>query len=311
MNSKSAFFFSFQIDHITIRTMLGILIGLLTLLSSATVPIVVARYEHLHTAANIHASALCVSDCVIGAMTSVYTLARQWPAVNYSPGVCMVVVFVTSFCTIISTWQMFWLALDRRTALHYPLSYPELVTTDTVRGELLITLFTAVVLNTFIITMRLLTEPPFRPELLPKCLIIWQVVMGDCFSMFQIVGFIVVFATIALTVDILLLARRVLRSDVVAMPQELPERAMQRQHLRTFFYLLRVFVLYGVCLVPFNVYTLVTGVSDDDRLEPLAMLLLVLRSLFNILDTWLFCSNPELRQAILHYLCASRFNLYP
>ena len=289
----------------------GVFIGLLILLSSAIVPIVVLRYEHLHTAANYHTSALCVSDCVIGAMMSVYTLARRWPAVGLSPGVCIAVVFVTSFCTIICTWQMFWLALDRRTALHYPLTYPQLVTADTVRWELSITLLTALVFNAFIITMRLLNEPPIRPELLPKCILSWQVVMGDCFALFQIVCFIVVFATIALTVDILLLARRVLRSDVVAGPQELPERALQRQHLRTFFYLLRVFVLYGVCLLPFNVYTLIVGVSDDDVIDQLGLFLLTLRSLFNFFDIWLFCSNPELRQAILHYLCASRFNLYP
>ncbi|KAF0301014.1 hypothetical protein FJT64_026592 [Amphibalanus amphitrite] len=125
---------------------------------------------------------------------------------------------VNTACSTASNVTMFWLALDRRTAVHNPLLYPLLVTSSTVGRQLLQTL--------------------------------------------GFIALLIGFATVILCIDVLLVARRTLRPNVAALPHELAERARLRKHVRTFYYLLRVMVLYGVCLIPFCITALLKAVLD-------------------------------------------------
>ena len=293
---------------------LGLVIGLLIVLSSAAFPAAVARYEHLHTAANYRISALSLSDCAFGVATVINSSIRlAWPVQALSSGLCAAYMFSTALCNTISNGIVFWLALDRYTAVHHPFMYPLLVTAATVRWELVITVLSALMLISFIIIMQLLTGPPL-PEVIGKCAAAFQLVMGDWTPLLQAVNLVIIVATLTLSLNILLVARRVLRADVVAMPHELSERARLRQHMRTFYYLLRVFVLYGVCVIPFSAYSLTRyylDMPDSEDPDPLWVAVLVLRGMFNLIDSWLYCGDPELRQAVLHFWCGSRCDLYP
>ena len=292
----------------------GVVMGLLTVLSSAVFPAAVARYEHLHTATNYHISALCLSDCAFGVAMMIDSSVRlAWPAPALPSGLCVATLSSAAFCNTLSNGIMFWLALDRYTAVHHPLVYPLLVTAATVRWELLITVLSALMLISFIILMQLLIGPPL-PEVITKCATAMQLVMGDWTPLLQGVNLVVIGATLILSLNILLVARRVLRADVVAVPQELSERARLRQHVRTFYYLLRVFVLYGVCIIPFSMYSLTKyyhGIPDSEDPDPLWVAVSMLRGIYNLIDSWLYCGDPELRQAVLHFWCGSRFDLYP
>ena len=75
---------------------IGPVIGLFIVLTSGIVPLVVSRYRHLQTATNYHISAMCISDCGVGIMIVSYAIIRAaWPAVGYSPGMCMAVVYTS------------------------------------------------------------------------------------------------------------------------------------------------------------------------------------------------------------------------
>ena len=293
---------------------LGVVVGLLILLSSAVLPVVVARYEHLHTATNYHISALCVSDCVMGLALLTYGLIRMaWLELGLHPGFCVVLVFVFAFCSSVSIWEMFWLAMDRLTAMRHPLTYPLLVTVDTVRQEMLLSVLSSLILMSFTMAMRLLTGPPL-PDMILRCFAARSLIMGDWGTLPSAVHLVIALATVALAVDVLLVARRVLRANVVAVPQDLTTRAKMRQHLRTFYYLLRVFVLYGVCMMPYPVYSLtktLLNVSYSEDGDPVETTLLLFRGLFYFFDLWLYSSDPELRHAILHFCFGSHFELYP
>ncbi|KAF0306699.1 hypothetical protein FJT64_021825 [Amphibalanus amphitrite] len=293
----------------------GFVVGLLIVSTSAVFPVVVSRHAHLRTATNYHISVLCVSDCVVGLTLVLYPTVRiLWPELGLSAGLCVTVLSISSVCFTVSNGVMFWLALDRRTAIHHPLVYPLLVTASTVRWELLLTGPPALLLVVFTLATRQLSEPPL-PDIIPKCFTAWHLVVGDGAFLLNGVNLLVIGATLALSVDVLLEARRVLRAAVVPLPHQMAERVCLRQHVRTFYYLLRVLVLYGVCLIPYSVYALVMAWWDvplsTDRSERLWNAFMVLRAVFNLADSWVYCSNPELRQAILHLCCRSQFGLYP
>ncbi|KAF0295188.1 hypothetical protein FJT64_007318 [Amphibalanus amphitrite] len=232
---------------------------------------------------------------------------------------------------------MFWLALDRRTAVHNPLLYPLLVTSSTVGRQLLQTLGFIALLIGYVVTWRHLAGAPFPAEI-PRCASSSQLVFGDVGTVINNgVNLLVSFATVILCIDVLLVARRTLRPNVAALPHELAERARLRKHVRTFYYLLRVMVLYGVCLIPFCITALLKAVldikasledgplaestaenstavaptMDSDDPQILWFVMMVLRGSFHLVDSWLFCSSPELRHAILHYFGGDRFDLYP
>ena len=296
-------------------TLVSTAVGLLVAVSSAVFPVVVARYDHLHTATNYHISALSVSDCIIGAVMTVYPITREvMPDLGHSPGMCVTILFFYIFCSTMSNGIMFWLVWDRCTAIHHPLTYPLLVTSATVRWELLITALSALTLVFFVITMQLLTGPPL-PDVIPKCFASWYLVMDYGNLLLNVVNLVIICVTLVLCLHVLVVSRRVLRSGVVALPHELTERARLRQHMRTFYYLLRVFVLYGVCLIPFSIYSLARTALDmpvhNEDPDPLWGAVILLRGMYNLFDSWLYCSDPEIRQAILHFCWGSHFELYP
>ena len=293
----------------------GCTVGLLIVITSAVFPIVVSRHAHLRTAANYHISMLCISDCIVGLLLALYPALREiWPELGLSSGLCVAILSISSFCFTLSNGVMFWLALDRRTAIHHPLTYPLLATSFTVRLELILTMMSALVLVVFTLVARYFFEPPL-PDVIPKCFHAWRLVMGDGSLMLNAVNLIIICATMGLCADVLIAARRVLRVTVVPLPHELAERVRLRQHVRTFYYLLRVLVIYGLCLIPFSVYALLLAwldvPADNEKSDQLWSALMMLRGVFNLVDSWLYCSNPELRQAILHLCCSSQFNLYP
>ncbi|KAF0301461.1 hypothetical protein FJT64_026235 [Amphibalanus amphitrite] len=199
---------------------------------------------------------------------------------------------------------------------------------------LLQTLGFVILLAGYVITTRLLNGPSF-PDEISQCFLSWQLVFGHVGTLVSNgVNLVLSCATIFLCVEVLLVARRTLRSNVAALPHELAERARLRKHVRTFYYLLRVMVLYGVCLIPFSVSSLLKAflglkaqedgatpgggaeavsalTMDSEEPQLWFLVLAVLRGAFHLVDSWLFCSSPELRHAILHYFGGDRFDLYP
>ncbi|XP_043211529.1 histamine H2 receptor-like [Amphibalanus amphitrite] len=319
-----------------VKILIGSLLGLLIVTTSGVLPVVVARYQHLRTATNYHLCIMSIADCVVGLLFIFYPWMRTfWPSLAFSGVLCALLLLVNLACSTVSNVTMFWLALDRRTAVRNPLLYPLLVTRLTVRRQLLQTLGLVMLLAGYVITSRLLTDPSF-PDEISQCFLSWQLVLGHIGTLVNNgVNLVVSCATIFLCVEVLLVARRTLRSNVAALPHELAERARLRKHVRTFYYLLRVMVLYGVCLIPFSVSSLLkafmglkasledgatpgggaeaASVLTMDSEEPQIwfVVLTVLRGSFHLVDSWLFCSSPELRHAILHYFGGDRFDLYP
>ena len=314
----------------------AIALGLLIVATSVVFPVVVARYRHLHTATNLSLCAMSVTDCALGASMVLHTLLQTWwPEVGFSSASCVVFVGVTCCCPTITNGVMFWMALDRRLSVRHPLLYPLLVTAGSVRWQLLLTVATVLLLMGYVIGVRLLTGPPL-PDTMPRCFVHLRLVLGDVGSLLlNGVNLLTTAATVWVCVEVLVVARRALRPNVAVLPHQLAERARLRQHVRTFFYLLRIVLVYGVCLVPFCTVSLLRAVADIrasldapeeggassstsaatpeevDGDQSIWLALILLRTAFNLIDSWLYCSSPELQQAILHFIDGTRFNLYP
>ncbi|XP_037073172.1 dopamine receptor 2-like [Pollicipes pollicipes] len=275
----------------------GLVVGLLILLTSATFPVVVARYSHLHTATNYYICTLCLIDCLLGLVYVTHSTLRFALSLQ-SPTFCLSTLAATTFSLTASNVVIFWLALDRHTALRNPLSYPLLVTSGTVLRRVLLAAALALVVNGLGICWQLLAGHRL-PDAVSDCFTASVRILGaKASALLYITNLGIVTATLLLNLTLACSARRLLRRSL---------------HVRQFYYLLRIFLLYGICLVPFSVHGLMQALTsikpEVDEVDPWWVVVVIMRALFNFADSWLYCSSPELRQAHLHFFCGA--SLYP